>query len=198
MGEQFSWSPAEAMVHIIWKVGQDVMLAAASPIRFCYPSIAVHVGRTEIVKNMMFPLCLIVHDPCFVIPPRSSWSGFILFLAVYLVQVKAHSLVQYSQWRKNFLKVNYLIWIGTSQRHCYWSSGASCLLIEDAATLNAWLLVRKVRPDPSLHCPFSEKLLLLLLFAGSLSKVSAISLSKYLQQALFWREVLTNGHSPRI
>lgn len=90
------------------------MLAAASPIRFCYPSIAVNVGRKEIVKNMVFPLCLIVHDPCFVLPPRSSWSGFILFLAVYLVQVKAHSLVLcslYSQWRKkNFLKVNCVIW----------------------------------------------------------------------------------------
>lgn len=53
MGEQFSWSPAEAMVHIFRKVGQDVMFSAACPVRFCYPSIAVSVGRKEIVKNML-------------------------------------------------------------------------------------------------------------------------------------------------
>lgn len=29
------------------------MLTAASPVRFCYPSIAMSVGRKEIVKNML-------------------------------------------------------------------------------------------------------------------------------------------------
>lgn len=29
------------------------MLTASSPVRFCYPSIAVSVGREEIVKNIL-------------------------------------------------------------------------------------------------------------------------------------------------
>lgn len=110
-GKQCSWSPAEVTVHTFWKVGQDVMLAAASPIRFCYPSIAVSVGRKEIVKNMLG--VSIVFD--------CSWTPFcspstILLVRIHLVFSNVFSLGHlcspYSgeRGKGNFLKVNYLIW----------------------------------------------------------------------------------------